>query len=228
MSWSTPTSFTSLATFTKTKGDTQLIDNLTHLGDVHLHSGVSGEGAGTITVANGTVALPSLAFLNSTNAGWYRIGANNIGGSIAGVKLLDLSAALLGVTGAISATTFIRSSGPTASGIGYATGAGAQANQGAGSGKATAVTLNNICGSITMDGAALGANTTVTFTLTNSNIATWDQMIMMHRSVGTAGAYHFNAQMGSGTATINVRNITAGSLSEAIVISFSIIKSVIA
>ena len=106
--WTTPTAFTSLSYFTKTKGDTQLIDNLTHLGDEHLHSGVSGEGAGTLTVANGTEALPSYAFLNDTDCGFYRIGANNIGMSIGATKLLDLSSAAFAVTGSIAATTTIK------------------------------------------------------------------------------------------------------------------------
>ena len=91
--------------------------------------------------------------------------------------------------------------------------------------KSTGVTLDAPCGRITMNGAALSASTTVSFTLTNSSIAANDVLILNHVSAGTAGSYLLNAQAAAGSATINVRNITAGSLSEAIVIGFAIIKS---
>jgi hypothetical protein len=46
-----------------------------------------------------------------------------------------------------------------------------------------------------------------------------------HVSGGTPGSYLLNAQCAAGSATINVRNETAGSLSEAIVIQFVVIKA---
>jgi len=46
-----------------------------------------------------------------------------------------------------------------------------------------------------------------------------------HISGGTAGSYLLNAQSAAGSASINVRNITTGSLSEAIVIAFAVIKA---
>jgi hypothetical protein len=91
--------------------------------------------------------------------------------------------------------------------------------------KSTGVTLNAPCGDITMNGAALAADTTVSFTLTNSSITANDALVLNHVSGGTALAYSLNAQAAAGSASVNVRNITAGSLSEAIVIRFSIIKS---
>jgi hypothetical protein len=91
--------------------------------------------------------------------------------------------------------------------------------------KSTAVTLNKRCGQITMNGAALAAATTVSFTLTNSTIAATDLLVLNHVSGGTAGSYLLNAQAGAGSASINVRNITAGSLSEAIVIGFAVVKA---
>lgn len=90
--------------------------------------------------------------------------------------------------------------------------------------KSTAVTLNRLSGDITLNNAALASDTTVSFTLTNSYIAATDQLKLNHISGGTAGSYLFNDQCGAGSATINVRNITAGSLSEAIVIRYSVIK----
>jgi hypothetical protein len=91
--------------------------------------------------------------------------------------------------------------------------------------KATGVTLNSPSGQITLNGAALAADTTVSFTLTNSSITANDVLILNHLSGGTAGSYLLNAQSAAGSASINVRNITAGSLSEAIVIGFAVIKT---
>ena len=109
---------------------------------------------------------------------------------------------------------------------GYITGEGGTVTQA--TSKATAVTLNKKCGQITMNAAALAADTTVTFVLTNSTIAATDLLVLNHVSGGTAGSYLLNAQAAAGSVSINVRNVTAGSLSEAIVIGFAVIKAVIA
>jgi hypothetical protein len=109
---------------------------------------------------------------------------------------------------------------------GYATGAGGTVTQI--TSKATAVTLSKSTGQITLDGAALAASTTVSFTLTNTVIEAGDILIMNHISGGTAGSYLLNAQCAAGSASINVRNISLGSLSEAIVIAFAVIKAVTA
>jgi len=107
---------------------------------------------------------------------------------------------------------------------GYTTGSGGTVTQA--TNKATGVTLNKSTGQITLNAAALAADTTVSFTLTNTVIEAGDILILNHISVGTAGSYVLNAQSATGSASINVRNITAGSLSEAIVIAFAVIKAV--
>ena len=109
---------------------------------------------------------------------------------------------------------------------GYITGEGGTVTQA--TSKATAVTLNKKCGQITMNAASLAADTTVTFVLTNSTIAATDLLVLNHVSGGTAGSYLLNAQCGAGSVSINVRNITAGALAEAIVIGFAVVKAVIA
>ena len=106
--------------------------------------------------------------------------------------------------------------------FGYATGAGGTVNQA--TNKSTGVTLNTLSGQITMNNAALAAATIVSFTLTNSNIAAGDLLVLNHVSGGTPGSYSLNARAGAGSATIDVRNNTAGSLGEAIVIGFVVIK----
>jgi hypothetical protein len=107
--------------------------------------------------------------------------------------------------------------------FGYGAGAGGTVTQG--TDKATAVTLDTRCGTITMNAAALADATTVSFTLTNSQIAATDVVILNHASAGTAGAYTLNAQAAAGSASINVRNVSGGSLSEAIVLRFAVIKA---
>lgn len=111
-----------------------------------------------------------------------------------------------------------------ASGIlGYATGNGGTVAQ-AGT-KSSGVTLDKICGEITMDNAALAANTAVAFTLTNSTIVAADRIIVNHAGAGTFGAYNIDARSAAGSASVVVRNVTGGSLSEAIVIGFAVVKS---
>ena len=109
---------------------------------------------------------------------------------------------------------------------GYITGEGGTVTQA--TSKATAVTLSKKCGEITMNAASLAADTTVTFTLTNSTIAATDLLVLNHVSGGTAGAYLLNGQAAAGSVSINVRNVTAGALAEAIVIGFAVIKAVTA
>ena len=108
--------------------------------------------------------------------------------------------------------------------MGYATGAGGVVTQA--TSKSTGVTLNTITGQITMNAAALAASTTVAFTLTDSAIATTDLVVLNHVSGGTAGSYTFTSTPAAGSSVISVRNVSLGSLSEAIVIQFTVVKAV--
>lgn len=91
--------------------------------------------------------------------------------------------------------------------------------------KSTGVTLNTSAGQITMSGAALAASTNVTFTLTNSLLSAKD-VVIINVASATAGAYNaWISSMLAGSCTITLRNITAGSLSEAVVINFAIIHA---
>lgn len=107
--------------------------------------------------------------------------------------------------------------------LGYATGNGGTVTQT--TSKATGVTLDKICGSITMDAANLVAGTSVSFVMTNSTIAAADRIILNHISGGTFMAYAIDAQPGAGSATVGVRNLTTGDLAEAVVIGFAVIKA---
>lgn len=108
--------------------------------------------------------------------------------------------------------------------LGYVAGAGGTVTQA--TSKSTGVTLSKASGQITMHAAALAAGTIVSFVLTNTQIAATDVLILNHVSGGTPGSYSLNARCAAGSATIDVRNNTGGSLSEAIVIGFVVIKAV--
>ena len=92
--------------------------------------------------------------------------------------------------------------------------------------KSTGVTLNKSAGQITMNNAALASVTNVTFTLTNSFISGNDVLILNVGSGATAGAYNcWVSGLSAGAATITLRNISGGSLSEAVVINFALIHN---
>lgn len=113
------------------------------------------------------------------------------------------------------------------SGIGYAAGAGGVVVQA--TSKATAFTLSKICGQITTAGDILNAATIVSSTWTNTLItSSTDRVIINHVSGGTLGAYTFNVAPGAGTATLTIRNATAGNLTETLVLGFIVFKGVIA
>ena len=94
--------------------------------------------------------------------------------------------------------------------------------------KSTGVTLNKSAGRITMNNAALGGATAVSFILTNSMISINDTIIVnvSSNTTGSAlGAYTtYVSYLAAGSALITLRNLTAAtSYSEAVIINFSII-----
>ena len=92
--------------------------------------------------------------------------------------------------------------------------------------KATTVVTGTPVSIITMNAASLATVTNVAFTLTNPRIRVGDQILVSHSSGGTAGAYNVWANtVANGSAVIQVRNITAGPLAEAIVLTVSILSS---
>jgi hypothetical protein len=109
--------------------------------------------------------------------------------------------------------------------IGYATGAGGAVTQL--TNKSTGVTLNKLCGQITMNNAALAAAAEVSFTLTNSFIAATDVLIVNVASGATAATYTATIDaVAAGSARITVGNYSASSQSEAVVLNFVVVKAV--
>jgi len=119
-------------------------------------------------------------------------------------------------------------SGPaalTAASIGIETGVSAGGTVTQASSKSTGVTLNKIAGQITMNNASLGAGAEVAFTLTNSQIAAVDVVVVSIASGGTSAAYSVGVTAtAAGSCEITVSNLTAGSLGEALVLNFIVLK----
>ena len=94
--------------------------------------------------------------------------------------------------------------------------------------KSTAVTLNKSAGRITMNNAALASATNVSFTLNNSFISSNDVLIVtLSGGIATAGTYNcWVNSLSAGSCSITLRNISGGSLSEAVVINFALIHCV--
>jgi hypothetical protein len=92
--------------------------------------------------------------------------------------------------------------------------------------KSTAVTLNKAAGRITMNNAALAGNTAVSFTMNNSFISTNDILIVNvgAGAVADPAAYTvYVSNLAAGAVLITVRNLSATSRSEALVLNFALI-----
>lgn len=108
--------------------------------------------------------------------------------------------------------------------LGYGVGAGGTVTQA--TSKSTAVTLNKPSGRITMNNAALAAGAPVSFLVTNSFVAATDT-VALSLVGGFSGAttdYALSSYTLGGSLVIGVRNVSAGSLSEALQIQFAVVK----
>ena len=92
--------------------------------------------------------------------------------------------------------------------------------------KSTAVTCDTQCGQITMNGAALAASTSVGFTVNCAVVDADDTVNICMGSGATAASYVYAVDaVAAGSFKIHLRNISGGSLSEAIVFNFTVIKN---
>lgn len=189
-------------------------------------------GAGTITNCYG--ALMSTPTVNAgTITNCYGLFVDNIvAGSTFNRAIYTAGSAISEFGGQIIATTGVVSPGQIAINgfggtLGFTAGSGATATQT--TSKAQGVALNRPTGQITMNAAALAANTSVVFQLTNNTIAATDVVIVnVSGGIATAGTYMAAGEKaGAGTVLIHLRNVSAGSLSEAVVLQFVVIKGAI-
>jgi hypothetical protein len=107
--------------------------------------------------------------------------------------------------------------------IGYGAGAGGTVTQA--TSKSTSVTLNKPSGLVTMHNAALAANTSVEFILSNSFVSATDVVVLNLKSNPIGAKYRVQVwEVLSGSVYIQLTNTTGGSLSEAVPINFAVIK----
>lgn len=126
----------------------------------------------------------------------------------------------------ISSSGDIRSVSNTGA-IGYGTGSGGAVVQA--TSKSTAVTLSTPSGRVTTSNAALAANTTVTIPMTNTLVTSTDNVVVnISGGIADASLYNVWAYVGTGSINIYLRNISGGTLSEAVVINYSIIRGAFA
>jgi len=130
-----------------------------------------------------------------------------------------------GTIGATTPSTIVGTTVYATSEIGYSAAAQGAVTQA--TSKSTGVTLNKSAGQITMNNAALAGGAVASFILTNSTISAKDTIIVTvgsNTTGSTAGAYTtYISYMSAGTALISLRNLSATSYSEAVVINFTII-----
>jgi hypothetical protein len=94
--------------------------------------------------------------------------------------------------------------------------------------KSTGVTINASAGQITMNNATLNATTNVSFTMTNNKVSAKD-VVIVNVAGGVASNVTYNCWVSghtAGSCAFVLRNISAGSLSEAVVLNFAIIHCV--
>ena len=92
--------------------------------------------------------------------------------------------------------------------------------------KSTGVTLNKSAGRITMAADALANGVAVSFTLTNSFISTNDVLILCVSAGAVLDpvAYTvYTSSLAAGSAVVTLRNLSATSRSEAVVVNFALI-----
>ncbi len=197
-------------------------------GDILARYGGTGYGNVGYVVAAGNVATNTIDFVALENYTTANGGsAIQFYTSPVGSVSRTLSANITAAVTAFPANITVNGSGGitlTDGGtVGYGIGAGGTIAQ---SGNKTAtVILNKPSGEITMQNTALGAATTVSFTLTNSTITNHDLLLInIVGGAATPATYNIDAACNTGSAVISVRNITAGSLSEALVLRYAVIK----
>ena len=131
--------------------------------------------------------------------------------------------ATVDVTGNIFATTSILTNGAT-SGIGYSSGAGGTVTQA--TSRTTGVTINNVCGRITLFSTTTTGGTFASFTVTNSAVASTDVVIVNIGSGATADRYNVTVTaVAAGSFRVQIHNVAAVGTAEAPILNFAVIKA---
>ena len=190
--------------------------------------------ASGLTIISGAASLGGVAFGDSGSSSIGRVQYDHVTDTMTlmagGVTAVSVQSFGLNVPGLLNAVGNITGSADvTTNGgkLGYSLGAGGIITQGAGSGKATTVTLNRRAGRINMNGAALSAGASVSFQFVNSLIST-DSVVCMSPSFNSVSADYsisvLQSELG-GSCFVTLKNLSAGSLSEAVVLRFVVLAA---
>ena len=164
---------------------------------------------------------------------WSTVAQNTVNNKVDKVISTDNAVVRFdGVTGAVqNSSVSIDDNGNlllTSGALGYGTGAGGNVTQL--TSKSTAVTLNKPSGLITMNNEALAVGVSALFRL-NNNLLNYNDALyiqILGPATGSSAHYRVSSVTGSlGIGYITVTNMTAGSLSEVLVLQFMIIKGAI-
>jgi hypothetical protein len=182
------------------------------------------------TIANAAVTYAKIQNVAAASLFGNPTGAAAAGSEISLAGGLVFSGTTLSAAGALTPTSVASTGNIITSGgsLGYAAGAGGAITQA--TSKSTGVTLNKVCGKITMNAAALAAAAIVEFTVTNSQVANSDTVnLNLASGATTSTAYRYwISAVAAGSFKVCVENRSAGSLSEALVLNFAVIKAVTA
>lgn len=157
-----------------------------------------------------------------SNLRWRVVSSDGVTGGTTALGSLTV-AGTAAVTGALSGSSSIKSSSASA-GVGYATGAGAAVTQG--TSRTTGVTINAVCGSITLVSAA-GSATPFSFTVTNSAVAATDVIVVSQKSGTDKYTTQVVSAVAAGSFQLTLAN-ASGTTTEQPVFNFAVIKSVAA
>ena len=182
---------------------------------------------GNVTTTAGNIVASSMA----AGEGSLLLGAGALGAGVNNAIAVGTTATSdnqIITAGAVSAGTTILSSGPL-SGVGYSAGAGGIVTQ---TGLITnSVTINKICGQIqTIDPLVnIGANSTVTFTVNNSTVTQYDNVILTVKTHPDPRLSVFVSAVVDGSFNITILNANNFNIDPlAFTINFAVLKSVIA
>lgn len=188
-------------------------------------------GSGTSTGANtGDQTITLTGDVTGTGAGSFA----TVAGRINGVAFSGLATGLLkNTTGTGAPSIAAAGADYVAPGGTVIVTSGAAMGYGAGSGgsvtqltnKGTGVTLNTVSGRIVMNNAALAAGATAAFPFTNSAILDTDTLALTPTYGSNGYNYSARAAVANGSAYIQVKNETAGALSEAVALNFTILRA---
>lgn len=90
--------------------------------------------------------------------------------------------------------------------------------------KSTGFFFNRASGVITTSNSSLAAGAVASFEMVNTYIGPEDVVMVSQRPGATIGAYLVSTLVLDGVAIISLRNMTAGALAEAVILSFKVLK----